>query len=142
MTLAPASVVAVPMTVAPALPSATKIARPIPRVAPVTNATSPTRLHMVIVPDSLQSGLQRIGIRQRRATQAARDSLVEPRQHFARSTLQYVLHTSCSNRLNGFDPAHRTIQLLHQRLPDRFRRIMAFHVGILNHGSRRRIDCN
>ena len=36
---APASVVAVPTTVAPCAPSSSAIARPIPRVAPVTSAT-------------------------------------------------------------------------------------------------------
>jgi len=36
---APSSVVAVPTTVAPAPASASEIARPMPRVAPVTSAT-------------------------------------------------------------------------------------------------------
>ena len=44
---APSSVVAVPITVAPARASASAIARPMPRVAPVTSATCPSSVAFV-----------------------------------------------------------------------------------------------
>ena len=44
---APSSEVAVPMTVAPAAASCVAIARPMPRVAPVTRAVSPCSMLML-----------------------------------------------------------------------------------------------
>ncbi len=84
---APSAVVAVPTTVAPAPPSASAIARPMPREAPVTSARSDSS-----TPGSSgggrgggrHGGRERVGILERIAVRAALDAPVQAGQHLAR----------------------------------------------------------
>ena len=116
---APASVVAVPTTVAPARPRARAMACPIPRDAPVTSARSCSNM----TAPRARWPLSRPGWRHRSSSAAgapsrARNAPLQAGQHLARATFDQRLGTPCAQRLHGLRPAHRAGQLAHQRRAD------------------------
>src|SRR5574340_832583 len=114
MAWAPLSLVAVPITVAPCLPSSRAMAWPMPREAPVTNAICPCSV-MSPLPlcEYSQCGFQRFAIVDGQGLLVGVDTLVQARQHLARRAFHVVGDALFAEGLNGLDPAHRRIQLAH-----------------------------
>src|SRR5690606_327728 len=116
MDWAPASLVAVPTTMAPWAASAWAMACPIPRLAPVTRATFPSRLissSFGNTGDSVGKTLDTIQIMGGHTFGAA---LVQARQYLARTAFDHVSDTLDSDVFDAFDPTHRAVQLLDQLL--------------------------
>src|SRR5690606_37271588 len=114
MDWAPASLVAVPMTVAPWADRAWAMACPIPRLAPVTSATFPSRLISVSL-GKLGKGcgkaVHAVQVVSRNTFGAA---LVQARQHLAGTTFNQIGDTLGGHVFHTLDPAHRTVQLFDQ----------------------------
>src|SRR5690606_32695337 len=117
MDWAPVSLVAVPITVAPWAANAWAMACPIPRLAPVTSATFPSRLissSFDKAGDGVGKAVNAVQIMVGHALGAA---LVQTGQHLAWAALDQVGDALGSNVFDAFYPAHRAIQLLDQLLP-------------------------
>src|SRR5512133_297684 len=119
MACAPLSLVAVPITVAPCLPSSSAMAWPMPREAPVTSAICPCSV-MSPLPlcECSQCGFERFAIVNGQGLLVGVDALVESGQYLARRAFHVVGDTLFAECLHGLDPAHRRIQLAHQRVLD------------------------
>src|SRR5690606_6459970 len=141
MACAPPSLVAVPFTVAPLAARRSAIAAPIPRLAPVTRATSPFSNVFMELPRLCGTNRSRPGFTRRievgrRAQGLHVDALVDPahqsREHLARPAFR---HAGDSFRLQlayAIRPAHRQIQLANQRIAQFFERPVHAGIGILH----------
>src|SRR6202050_2424982 len=126
---APASLVAVPTTRAPAFASASAMARPMPREAPVTRAKSFSS--MGLSRSRGECRVARCGVPEREALQvrAALNAPVEPGQYLAWPAFNERLRMVCKQRAHGIRPAHRSRKLLREK-----------RANVLRIGVRRRID--
>src|SRR5262245_55148649 len=139
---APSGVVAVPSTVAPCVPSASAIARPMPRDAPVTIAICPSSIRILpTAGDRFINGCTLLE-RQHGDFLATLDSSVEPCQHLARAALDNMSHPAGNHCAYGIGPAHRAEELAHQCLANFIRCPMFANVdGVdLRHDGRTHID--
>src|SRR5574340_500797 len=130
---APVSLVAVPITVAPCLPSSSAMAWPMPRLAPVTSAICPCSVMSVSLCECSQSLFQRFAVVDGQGLLVGVDAFVEPRQHLARRAFGVVGDALFAELQHGLDPAHRRIQLAHQRVPDRFAVAVSRDIGIVQY---------
>src|SRR5688500_12389407 len=171
---APASVVAVPTTFAPSAASSSAIAAPMPRLAPVTSATSPSSsLPMMCVPRLEganltrnaaprvataprepvhgfegsarrgwrarsrapvgQRGLEIAGGAERAAIDRLVDALDQARQHLARAAFGDTCRAGGGKRLHACGPAHRQVELAHQRVADFGKAGVCARVDVLHH---------
>src|SRR3989338_5941552 len=90
MDCAPASLVAVPITVAPCLPSSSAMAWPMPRLAPVTSAICPSSVMLRSLCKCSQSQLQRFAVVDGQSLLVGVNAFVQPGQHFARRAFDVV----------------------------------------------------
>src|SRR5574340_1274324 len=109
MACAPASLVAVPITVAPCLPSSSAMAWPMPRLAPVTSAICPCSVMSVSLCECSQSQLQRFAVVDGQGLLVGVDALVQTGQHLARRAFGVVGDALLAEFQHGLDPAHRRI---------------------------------
>src|SRR5258705_4099879 len=107
--LAPSSLVAVPMTLAPRLSSSTAIARPMPREAPVTSAIFPSSISAPL--HRGERRFQRSAVRGRNTLQLRIDALDQPREHLARAAFNDVRHALRRHGADGLHPAYRRRRL-------------------------------
>src|SRR5690606_7217109 len=117
MDWAPASLVAVPITVAPWAASAWAMACPIPRLAPVTSATFPSRLISSSFDETGDGVGKAVDAVQIMGGHALGAALVQTGQHLARAALDQVGDALGGNVFDTLYPAHRAVQLLDQLLP-------------------------
>src|SRR3981081_1446986 len=108
---APAALVDVPTTVAPAPPNAIAIALPMPREAPVTRATCFSSMRNSPAGGGLRSGERSIhgrGIFQRHEFEAGPllDAAIECREHLAGPTLDHLSDTRFRDCAYGGPPLH------------------------------------
>src|SRR6185312_6745399 len=164
---APAALVAVPTTIAPDAAKWSAMAAPMPRLAPVTKATSPCRLLLTNVSSlgrtksarpaictGMRHRMQRIPqgshpLGQRgvhpswRANgvghEAPVDTLDQAAQYLARTTLGHLGRTVGSKRMHALGPAHRLVQLALQRAANFIDGRIAARVGILDDRDRRHL---
>src|SRR5512139_4131613 len=117
MACAPLSVVAVPITAAPCLPSSSAMAWPMPREAPVTSAICPCSV-MSPLPlcECSQCGFQRLAVVDGHCLLVGVDAFVESGQHLARGAFHVMGDALLAEGLHRLDPAHWRIQLAHQRI--------------------------
>src|SRR5439155_24031737 len=99
---APSSVVAVPATLAPERASASAIALPMPRVAPVTSAICPSSIFPPVaracsaaVSRGGNRGSDRLAVVQRQRGQIGHNALAQAGQDLARPALDDVRHALC-----------------------------------------------
>src|SRR6185312_7303684 len=112
------------ITDSPSAPSAMAMARPIPRDAPVTNATR------------LVSAIERPHLHRRR------DALAQARQNVAGPDLERFVDTHRHELLHRLLPAHRARHLLEEELLDapRIRVRLRGHIRYHGDGERRHLD--
>src|SRR6185503_17906469 len=124
---APSLAVKLITTLAPARPSATAMARPMPRDPPVTTAIRPSRSAMAHSLDaSRRCGRRRrprqltdrLGIRRAVHHDRRCDALDQPGQHAPDADLDRPADTHCAQALDRLLPAHRRGHLAHQQLAD------------------------
>src|SRR5574340_130098 len=115
---APVSLVAVLITVAPCLPSSSAMAWPMPRLAPVTSAICPSSVMPYSLRECSQGLLQCLTVIDRQGLLAGVDAFVQPCQHLAGGAFDVVGDALFAEFQHGFHPAHRRIQLAHQRVLD------------------------
>src|SRR5262245_3079224 len=115
---APASLVAVPITRAPRLPSSSAIARPMPRDAPVTNAS--WSLSMLLLLAQLERRVERFRVldRDHRQVGSLLDALVQRGQHLAGPAFDDRRDAAREHRAHGVGPTDGPEQLLAQSLAD------------------------
>src|SRR5690554_5020358 len=164
---APASLVAVPTTVAPWAASVSAIAAPMPRLAPVTSAISPWSCWVIACPPVVgwwgrgahcrpnrgnagNPGLpaasaapcveRRVEVL-RRAECARVEALVDaPGQageDLARAALADPGRARGGERLHATGPLHRQVELAHQGVADRLDALVDLGVHVLHHRDRR-----
>src|SRR5690606_32042907 len=124
--LAPASDVAVPMTMAPCAASSSAIAAPMPRLAPVTSAISPVRgkllmcfLRRFVLLPVLQRGVEISRCTERACVDRLVDALDQSGQHLAGAALGDAGRARRCQCLYATGPLHRQVQLAYQRIADR-----------------------
>src|SRR5436190_7951187 len=107
-------------TLAPARPSATAIARPMPRDPPVTTATRPESSPMGCLPGDGRLPERRNGRGIGRALDrdAGRDALHQAREDVPRAHLYRGRHAQGADALHRLFPAHRARDLSGQQLGD------------------------
>src|SRR5574340_347749 len=139
---APVSLVAVPVTVAPCLPSSSAMAWPMPRLAPVTSAICPSSVMLRSLCEGGQSQLQRFAVVDGQGLLVGVDAFIQACQHLARCAFGVVGDASFAEFQHGLDPAHRRIQLAHQRVPDRRAVTVSRDIGIVQYRDDWRLHCN
>src|SRR5213078_817234 len=128
------------MTLAPRRPSATAIARPMPRDPPVTSATLPwSAVSVMAMAGFLRWAASRgecvdlVGLADRGGVDRRRDALDQALEHRARAELVTAGDAELGDPLDRLLPAHRPGDLLDQELADlpgiagRLRRDIADH---------------
>src|SRR5690606_6813137 len=150
---APASLVAVPMTVSPCAASSSAMAAPMPGLAPVTSAISPCNVLVILsFPETMVAGpcparggdgsavlpLGQRGVEfTRRAERARIERLVDPSrqpgEHLARPAFAQARDAHARERLDHAGPLHRQVQLPHQRIADRLQPLVHLGVDVLHH---------
>src|SRR5690606_3259423 len=111
---APPSEVAVPTTVAPSAASSSAIAAPIPRLAPVTSATSPCNTLSINCSFSLpvgQRGVEILGGAEGAGVEGFVDALAQAGQDLARAALGDAGGAARGERLHAAGPLHRQVEL-------------------------------
>src|SRR4051812_27521783 len=107
------------ITLAPRLPSAIAIARPMPRDAPVTSATLPCSavsvmaMAALLLRDRAERG-DLVGLADRGGLDRVGDPLDQALEHRARAELVGAGHAEPGDRLDRLLPAHRRGDLLDQ----------------------------
>src|SRR5882672_6241218 len=125
MASTPDGEVAVPTTEAPAPTRCARMARPMPREAPVTRATSAFNASPRRTEKSATSAsharrrlAQGARIRHGQTVQTGRDAPRQSRQHLAGAALDHMRNPALAHGPNDLRPAHRTGGLACQRVTD------------------------
>ncbi len=139
---APASEVAVPMTVAPCAASSSAIAAPMPRLAPVTSAIfaavrgsscgswiGSLDAHAVIAIPSISAASNSAGVPSARASSDLSMRLTRPASTLPGPHSAMRVDAARGQRLHATGPLHRQVQLAHQRVADRCRRRRALRAS-------------
>src|SRR5665213_549620 len=138
---APASLVEVPMTRAPAAAMPTAMARPIPRDPPVTSTTSLSNMFRTPRDQSSATGRGQRGLKCRTILEgetcqirAPVDAAIQTTEDFARAALDDLGRAGRNQRTDRILPAHRAYQLCDQQLTNVIRlrmraRIHGAHVS-------------
>src|SRR5690606_20847604 len=143
MLAAPLSVVAVPITVSPCLPNASAIERPIPRLAPVTNATLSVMLclhSMCWSGQCRQCLIQSVVIVNTQTIQTFFDAFVEPAEYLAGAALNRRRNTLRHHVLHAGSPLHRAENLLQQDVIHFTRIGLRFSTDVMPNRNLRRIE--
>src|SRR5262245_31255580 len=115
MLSAPAAAVAVPATIAPCRPSSNAMARPMPRLAPVTSAGLPSS---GLIPPSclrlLRQFLELRAIFQRDRFQVGHAAFRQSGEHAAGAAFDDLGNGAPLHLLHAFDPAYGPVQLAQQ----------------------------
>src|SRR3990172_5600929 len=130
MFFAPASVVAVPNTLAPCFTSSAAMAWPMPREAPVTRETFPSSMA-----DLLEHLLERRTVGERERRQVLGDAPGQAREHLARAAFHDVRRPHADHRLDRLHPAHRRSRLTDECILDFCRVGFRLYVDIVHHGN-------
>src|SRR5690606_30713750 len=137
---APSSVVAVPITTAPAAASVLAIAAPMPRDAPVTRATwsrsIPLSNHSLIgrLPVFPQSFLQYRRRVEAHGPDRRIDTPDETREYLAGTRLDDGRDSLRHEVAHGLGPAYRAVELAAQALANVLRRAVGFDVHVVDDG--------
>src|SRR5690554_1763963 len=169
---APASLVAVPITVAPRAASVSAIAAPMPRLAPVTSAISPWSCWVIACPPVVEWVWSRRALspkpRRRRKSRCPRasagpcaerrlevpggaecarvqalvDAPGQPGEHLARTAFADPGRARGGQRLHAAGPLHRQVELAHQGVADRLDALVHLGVHVLHHRDRGFVPCD
>src|SRR5690606_14347415 len=147
---APASLGAVPTTVAPCAANSSAMAAPIPRLAPVTSAISPFSTSDIPVLRNLcvldadspvrksffpisQRGIEVGGSADGAGVQRFVDALDQASQHLARAAFGEAGDAARRQGLHALGPAHRQVELADQGVADGLHALVHFAVDVLHH---------
>ena len=139
---APSSVVAVPITVAPSAASRSAIARPMPRVAPVTSAVLAGKRSVAHGRKSPRASATAtrfpprrddgVAVGQRVRVHSVGDAPGQPGQHLAGPALDDVRDAAVGHRAHGRRPVHGVGRLPRERIADRVGLVMLGDVDVVN----------
>src|SRR3954452_8216414 len=135
---APASVVAVPATVAPMAPSSSATACPMPLLAPVMNASFPcSELMSTLVPGHLHQIGERLCVFQSCGLHFRKRATIDCSEHTTGSALDHLGRAEGRHSPHDVDPPHRVVQLSRHRIADSLRCGFEGSVDIVEECNRR-----
>src|SRR5674476_391083 len=134
---APSSVVAVPITLSPRFASASAIAAPMPRDAPVTRATCPSNTTSLMrSPRKHVFYIRQTGwIEQRHAIQFRINAFYQASKHLARAAFDDGRQATRLDGLHTLHPAHRPKSLPVKCITNAFRIHLHRNVNVIDQGN-------